>query len=114
MLTSGSDIMMAFDVCTAYPCDHATAEDAMHRTHRWAKRCQQHHTDDSQVLFGIVQGAFFEDLRIQSAKELADMDFFGYGIGGLSVGEPKPMMYDLLEAIMQTEEVDTDDLPEVE
>ena len=96
----GSDIMMAFDVCTAYPCDHATAEDAMHRTHRWARRCQQHHTDDSQVLFGIVQGAFFEDLRIQSAKELADMDFFGYGIGGLSVGEPKPMMYDLLEAIM--------------
>lgn len=96
----GSDIMMAFDVCTAYPCDHATAEDAMHRTHRWAKRCQQHHTDDSQVLFGIVQGAFFEDLRIESAKTLADMDFFGYGIGGLSVGEPKPMMYDLLEAIM--------------
>lgn len=96
----GSDIMMAFDVCTAYPCDHATAEDAMHRTHRWAKRCQQHHTDDSQVLFGIVQGAFFEDLRIESARTLADMDFFGYGIGGLSVGEPKPMMYDLLEAIM--------------
>ena len=86
----GSDIMMAFDVCTAYPCDHATAEDAMHRTHRWAKRCQQHHTDDDQVLFGIVQGAFFKDLRIESAKTLRDMDFFGYGIGGLSVGEPKP------------------------
>lgn len=55
----GSDIMMAFDVCTAYPCDHATAEDAMHRTHRWAKRCQQHHTDDSQVLFGHRAGGFF-------------------------------------------------------
>jgi len=96
----GSDIMMAFDVCTAYPCDHATAEDAMHRTHRWAKRCQNHHTDDTQVLFGIVQGAFFEDLRIESAKTLTDMDFFGYGIGGLSVGEPKPLMYDMLEAIM--------------
>ena len=96
----GSDIMMAFDVCTAYPCDHATAEDAMHRTHRWAKRCQQHHTDDDQVLFGIVQGAFFKDLRIESAKTLRDMDFFGYGIGGLSVGEPKPVMYDMLEAIM--------------
>ncbi len=96
----GSDIMMAFDVCTAYPCDHATAEDAMHRTHRWAKRCQQHHTDDDQVLFGIVQGAFFKDLRIESAKTLRDMDFFGYGIGGLSVGEPKPVMYEMLEAIM--------------
>ena len=95
----GSDIMMAFDVCTAYPCDHATAEDAMHRTHRWAARCQKHHTDDTQVLFGIVQGAFYEDLRIQSAKTLADMDFIGYGIGGLSVGEPKPIMYDMLEKI---------------
>ena len=96
----GSDIMMAFDVCTAYPCDHATAEDAMHRTHRWAKRCQQHHTDDDQVLFGIVQGAFFKDLRIESAKTLRDMDFFGYGIGGLSVGEPKPIMYGMLDAMM--------------
>lgn len=95
----GSDIMMAFDVCTAYPCDHTTAEDAMHRTHRWAKRCQQHHTDDTQALFGIVQGAFFKDLRIESAKTLTDMDFFGYGIGGLSVGEPKSVMYEMLEEI---------------
>ena len=96
----GADIMMAFDVCTAYPCDHAEAEDAMERTHRWAKRCQEHHTDGDQALFGIVQGAFFKDLRIQSAKALAGMDFFGYGIGGLSVGEPKPIMYDMLETIM--------------
>lgn len=96
----GSDIMMAFDVCTAYPCDHAEAEGAMHRTHRWAERCKAHHTDGDQVLFGIVQGAFFEDLRIQSAKALADMDFFGYGIGGLSVGEPKPVMYGMLETLM--------------
>ena len=96
----GSDIMMAFDVCTAYPCDHAEAKDAMDRTHRWAERCKAHHTDDDQVLFGIVQGAFFKDLRIESAKTLRDMDFFGYGIGGLSVGEPKPIMYDMLESIM--------------
>ncbi|MEA5145831.1 MAG: tRNA guanosine(34) transglycosylase Tgt, partial [Candidatus Limiplasma sp.] len=100
----GSDIMMAFDVCTAYPCDHATAQDAMERTHRWAARCKAHHdkdhAHDDQALFGIVQGAFFEDLRIQSAKALADMDFIGYGIGGLSVGEPKPIMYGMLEAIM--------------
>lgn len=96
----GADIMMAFDVCTAYPCDHAAAEAAMDRTHRWAERCKAHHTDGDQALFGIVQGAFFEDLRIQSAKALRDMDFFGCGIGGLSVGEPKPVMYGMLEAIM--------------
>ena len=88
----GSDIMMAFDVCTAYPCDHATAEDAMHRTHRWAKRCQQHHTDDSQVLFGIVQGEAFPDLREMSARALMDIGFEGYAIGGLAVGEPKHIM----------------------
>ena len=95
----GSDIAMAFDVCSAYPCDHKTAEEAMHRTHRWAERCKKHHTRSDQALFGIVQGAFFEDLRIESAKALADMDFPGYGIGGLSVGEPKPIMYDMLEKI---------------
>ena len=95
----GSDIAMAFDVCTAYPCDHRTAKDAMDRTHRWAKRCKDYHTREDQALFGIVQGAFFDDLRIESAKTLADMDFPGYGIGGLSVGEPKPIMYDMLEKI---------------
>lgn len=95
----GSDIAMAFDVCSPYPCDHATAEAAMHRTHRWAERCKKHHTREDQALFGIVQGAFYEDLRIESAKTLADMDFPGYGIGGLSVGEPKPVMYELLEKI---------------
>ena len=95
----GSDIAMAFDVCSAYPCDHKTAEEAMHRTHRWAERCKKHHTRSDQALFGIVQGAFFKDLRIESAKTLADMDFPGYGIGGLSVGEPKPIMYEMLEEI---------------
>ena len=96
----GADIAMAFDECSPYPCDYDRAKAAMNRTHRWAKRCQQHHIDDDQVLFGIVQGAFFKDLRIESAKTLRDMDFFGYGIGGLSVGEPKPVMYEMLEAIM--------------
>ena len=95
----GSDIAMAFDVCSAYPCDHKTAEEAMRRTHRWAERCKKHHTRSDQALFGIVQGAFYEDLRIESAKALADMDFPGYGIGGLSVGEPKPVMYEMLEKI---------------
>ena len=95
----GSDIAMAFDVCSPYPCDHRTAEEAMHRTHRWAERCKMHHTREDQALFGIIQGAFYDDLRIESAKTLADMDFLGYGIGGLSVGEPKPIMYDMLEKI---------------
>ena len=93
----GSDIAMAFDVCSAWPCERREAEEAMHRTHRWAQRCQRVHTRQDQALFGIVQGAFYKDLRIESAKVLTDMDFPGYGIGGLSVGEPKPVMYELLE-----------------
>ncbi len=96
----GSDIAMAFDVCTAYPCDYDTAKMNMERTHRWAQRCKDYHHRENQALFGIVQGAFFKDLRIESAKVLSDMDFIGYGIGGLSVGEPKPIMYEMLEEMM--------------
>lgn len=95
----GADIAMAFDVCSPYPCDYDTAKVNMERTHRWAQRCKDHHTREDQALFGIVQGAFYKDLRIESAKVLADMDFPGYGIGGLSVGEPKPIMYEMLEEI---------------
>lgn len=95
----GADIMMAFDVCSPYPCDHDTAKQAMERTHRWAARCKAAKGREDQALFGIVQGAFYADLRIESAKVLADMDFPGYGIGGLSVGEPKPIMYDMLEQL---------------
>ncbi len=96
----GADIAMAFDVCSPYPCDHETARENMERTHRWARRCQTSHTREDQALFGIVQGAFYKDLRVESAKALADMDFVGYGIGGLSVGEPKPIMYEMLEELM--------------
>jgi queuine tRNA-ribosyltransferase len=96
----GSDIAMAFDVCSPYPCDYDTAKENMDRTHRWAKRCQAAHTKPDQALFGIVQGAFYKDLRVESAKALADMDFIGYGIGGLSVGEPKPIMYEMLDEMM--------------
>ena len=96
----GSDIAMAFDVCSPYPCDHKTAREAMERTHRWAQRCKAAHTREDQAVFGIVQGAFYADLRIESAKALADMDFPGYGIGGLSVGEPKPIMYEMLDEMM--------------
>lgn len=96
----GADIAMAFDVCSAYPCDERTAREAMERTHRWAARCKRAHRREDQAVFGIVQGAFYRDLRVQSAKALADLDFPGYGIGGLSVGEPKEMMYDLLDEMM--------------
>ena len=96
----GADIAMAFDVCSPYPCDHETARVNMERTHRWAQRCKEYHTREDQALFGIVQGAFYKDLRIESAKTLSDMDFIGYGIGGLSVGEPKPIMYEMLEEMM--------------
>ena len=96
----GADISMAFDVCSPYPCDYEQARADMERTHRWAERCIKAHTRPDQALFGIVQGAFYEDLRIHSARTLAGMDFPGYGIGGLSVGEPKDIMYGMLEALI--------------
>ena len=95
----GADIAMAFDVCSPYPCDYDTARENMERTHRWAERCKAYHSRPDQALFGIVQGAFYKDLRVESARALAAMDFVGYGIGGLSVGEPKPVMYDMLDTI---------------
>ena len=95
----GSDIMMQFDECSPYPCDYDRARKAMHRTLRWLDRCMKAKTRGDQALFGIVQGAFYKDLRIECAKEMAKLDLPGFGIGGLSVGEPKEVMYDMLEAI---------------
>lgn len=96
----GSDIMMQFDECSPYPCDYDRAKNAMHRTLRWLERCMKAKTYDHQALFGIVQGAFYGDLRIECAKEMARLDLPGFGIGGLSVGEPKEIMYDMLEQMM--------------
>lgn len=94
----GSDIMMAFDECTPYPATYEYTKQSMERTTRWAKRCKEYHKDwDKQGLFGIVQGGMFKDLREQSAKDLVEMDFPGYAIGGLSVGEPRDLMCDILE-----------------
>lgn len=93
----GADIIMAFDECTPYPADYQYAKQSMERTTRWAKRCLAAHGRKDQFLFGIVQGGMYKDLRERSAKELVDLDFPGYGIGGLSVGEPKPLMYEMLE-----------------
>ena len=96
----GSDIMMQFDECSAYPCDYARAKDAMYRTIRWLERCMKAWTHEHQALFGIVQGAFYSDLRIECAREMAKLDLPGFGIGGLSVGEPKEIMYDMLDKMM--------------
>ncbi len=94
----GADIIMAFDECTPYPCEHDYAKKSLERTSRWAKRCKEAHKDtERQSLFGIVQGSVYKDLRIQSANELLEIGFPGYAIGGLSVGEPAEDMYAMLE-----------------
>ena len=93
----GADIAMAFDECAPYPCTEEYATHAMERTHRWAERCLAAHRRDDQALFGIVQGSVFPELRARSAEILGSLEFPGYGIGGLSVGEPKEVMYSVLE-----------------
>ncbi len=93
----GSDIVMAFDECVPYPADHDYTKQSLDRTLRWAKRCKEAMTRDDQGLFGIVQGGMYKELRIESAEALVEMDFPGYAVGGLSVGEPKELMYEMLE-----------------
>ncbi|MCI2947708.1 queuine tRNA-ribosyltransferase [Staphylococcus caledonicus] len=98
----GSDIMMAFDECPPMPSEYKYVKDSIERTTRWAARClKAHKRPEDQALFGIIQGGEYKDLREQSAKELVDLDFPGYAIGGLSVGEPKPVMYDMVEHTVQ-------------
>ena len=93
----GSDIVMAFDECVPYPADYEYAKTSTERTTRWAKRCKDAMTSESQGLFGIVQGGMYKDLREKSVADLAELDFPGYAVGGLSVGEPKELMYEMLE-----------------
>lgn len=94
----GSDIMMAFDECPPYPAEHKYMKDSVERTSRWAERClEAHKRPQDQGLFGIVQGGEYEDLRRLSAQDLTSLDFPGYAIGGLSVGEPKDVMNRVLE-----------------
>lgn len=95
----GSDIAMCFDQCAPYPSTYKNAEQALVRTTRWAARSLKAHTRKDQALFGIVQGSVYDDLRLRSAQELIDLDFVGYGIGGLSVGEPHADMYRILELL---------------
>ena len=90
----GADIMMAFDECAPYPSSYEYTKKSMYMTTRWAERClKAHQNADKQALFGIVQGGMYDDLRIISARDLVSMDFPGYAIGGLSVGEPSDIMY---------------------
>ncbi|OUM83837.1 MAG: tRNA guanosine(34) transglycosylase Tgt [Caldibacillus debilis] len=94
----GADIIMAFDECPPYPCDYDYMKKSVERTSRWAERClKAHKKPDWQGMFGIVQGGAYEDLRKQSAADLVSLDFPGYAIGGLSVGEPKEVMNRMLE-----------------
>lgn len=93
----GADIIMAFDECVPYPAEYEYAKASTERTSRWAERCKRAHGRTDQGLFGIVQGGMYKELRTMSAQQLVAMDFPGYAIGGLSVGEPKPLMYELLD-----------------
>ena len=95
----GSDVVMAFDECTPYPASKDEAAASMHLSMRWARRCRERHGDHPSLLFGIVQGGMFDDLRTESVCELADVGFAGYAIGGLSVGEPKEEMNAVLAHI---------------
>ncbi|MFM7460254.1 MAG: tRNA guanosine(34) transglycosylase Tgt, partial [Burkholderiales bacterium] len=97
--TLNSDIVMIFDECTTYPATHADAAQSMRLSLRWAKRCREEfdRLANPNALFGIVQGGMYEDLRDESLAGLVDMDFHGYAIGGLSVGEPKEEMLRILD-----------------
>ena len=101
----GADIIMAFDECTPYPCEYDYAKKSMHMTHRWLKRCCQRFNltkdryDYSQSFFPIVQGSVYKDLRKQSAEQIISFEQDGYAIGGLSVGEPHELMYEMTEIV---------------
>ena len=92
----GADIIMSFDECCPYPSTYEYTKNSMERTTRWAKRCKEAHKTN-QALFGIIQGGFYEDLREKSAKDLIELDFPGYAIGGISVGEPKEEFLKMLK-----------------
>lgn len=95
----GSDIAMCFDQCLHYPTTKEEAETALARTTRWARRSKNAHTREDQALFGIIQGSVYEDLRRRSAEDITSIGFPGYGIGGLSVGEPHHIMYEMLDVL---------------
>ena len=94
----GSDIIMAFDECAPYPADREYVANSLERTTRWLARCKEYHKNtEKQSLFGIMQGGIYKDLRYESAMGITELDLPGYAIGGLSVGEPKEIMYEVLD-----------------
>lgn len=96
----GSDIIMAFDECCPYPSTEEYSARSLERTSRWLDRCiDTHARKDDQALFGIIQGSMYPKLRIESAKQITSRDLPGYAIGGLSVGEPANLMYDMLDVV---------------
>ncbi|MFA5079125.1 MAG: tRNA guanosine(34) transglycosylase Tgt [Dehalococcoidia bacterium] len=94
----GADVIMALDVCPASTAGRKELSKALASTTEWAARCRSSHRDTGQHLFGIIQGGTFPDLRRQSAEQIAGLDFPGYAIGGLSLGEPKALMWETVEA----------------
>jgi queuine tRNA-ribosyltransferase len=103
--TIGADIIMAFDECTPYPCEYGYAKKSMDLTHQWLKRCVNRMNETSpkygyeQALFPIVQGSVYKDLRQQSAEFISSQNQWGNAIGGLSVGEPHPEMYEMTSLV---------------
>ena len=96
----GADIIMSFDECCPYPSTYEYTKNSMERTTRWAERCKKAHKNtDKQGLFGIIQGGFYKDLRKKSAEDLIKLDFPGYAVGGISVGEPKEEFLDILRYV---------------
>ncbi|WP_420885415.1 tRNA guanosine(34) transglycosylase Tgt [Candidatus Scalindua japonica] len=93
----GADIIMAFDECLPYPCEKDRVRQSMYRTVKWANRCLKAHNSDDQELFAIVQGSVFKDIREECTDRLVEMEFNGYAIGGLSVGEGNLLMNEVLE-----------------
>ncbi|MBU2214295.1 tRNA-guanine transglycosylase, partial [Patescibacteria group bacterium] len=96
----GSDIMMVLDECPAYPATKVDAKQSMELTTLWAKRCKKTHSKKKQLLFGIIQGSSYKELRIQHAHDLKKFGFDGYAIGGLAVGEPTEKMYQALDWVV--------------
>ena len=94
----GADIIMNFDECIPFPATRDYACESLERTLRWARRCRDSRKETGQALFGIAQGGMYPDLRKHAADALVDIGFDGYAIGGLSVGETKPVMYEMIEA----------------
>jgi queuine tRNA-ribosyltransferase len=96
----GSDIIMPLDECLPYPADYDRAKKSLEITHDWARRSKIHHKNENQMLFGIIQGGMYEDLRKESARFMVDEGFKGFSIGGLSVGEPKDLMHKMIESVI--------------